>query len=98
MAQKSHGSQQGARKTLRRDRKETTTVNDRLKDFEEGDSAVVDIDSSVQSSRPHVKFQGKTGKVKGKRGNSYEVEVSDGDMSKTLFLHPAHMQRTGDED
>ncbi|WP_414838233.1 50S ribosomal protein L21e [Candidatus Nanosalina sp. VS9-1] len=92
MAQKSQGSQQGARKTLKRDRRQTTTVNDKLKEFEEGEKALVKVDSSVQESRPHMRFHGRTGEVVGKRGQSYEVEIKDGGKTKTLFLHPAHLQ------
>jgi large subunit ribosomal protein L21e len=97
MAQKSQGSQQGARKTLKRDRRATTTVNDKLKTFEEGEKALVKVDSSVQESRPHMRYHGRTGEVTGKRGNSYEVVVSDGGEEKTLYLHPAHMRKTEEE-
>ncbi len=93
MAQKSQGSQQGARKTLKRDRRATTTVNDRLKDFEEGEKALVKVDSSVQEARPHMRFHGKTVDVVGMRGQKYEVEFKDGKKTKTLFLHPAHLQK-----
>lgn len=92
MAQKSQGSQQGSRKTLKRDRRQTTTVNDKLKEFEEGEQALVKVDSTVQDSRPHMRFHGRTAEIMGKRGQSYEVQVEDGGQTKTLFLRPAHLQ------
>ena len=93
MAQKSQGSQQGSRKTLKRDRRQTTTVNDKLKEFEEGEKALVKVDSTVQDSRPHMRFHGKTAEITGKRGQSYEAEIEDGGQTKTLYLHPAHLQK-----
>jgi len=93
MAQKSQGSQQGARKKLKRDRRETTTVNDLLKEFEVGEKALVKVDSSVQEARPHMRFYGNTGEVVGMRGQCYEVEFDDGGKSKKIFVHPAHLQK-----
>lgn len=93
MAQKSQGSQQGARKKLKRDRRETTTVNDMLEEFEEGEKALVKVDSSVQEARPHMRFYGKTVEVTGMRGQSYEVKFRDGKKEKTLYVHPAHLQK-----
>jgi large subunit ribosomal protein L21e len=96
MAQKSQGSQQGARKTLKRDRRETTTVNDKLKEFEEGEKALIKVDSSVQEGRPHMRFHGVSADVIGKRGDAYEVEFKDGGKKKTLQVNPAHLQKLED--
>lgn len=93
MAQKSQGSQQGARKTLKRDRRERTTVNDKLKEFEEGEKALINVDSSVQEGRPHMRFHGKTADVTGMRGDAYEVEFKDGGETKTIQINAAHLQK-----
>ncbi|MBY6286985.1 50S ribosomal protein L21e [Nanohaloarchaea archaeon] len=91
MAQKSQGSQQGARKKLKKDSREKTTVNDRLQSFEEGDKALIHVDSSVQEGRPHMRFHGKTAEVTGQRGDAYIVEFDEGDETKTLQIDPAHL-------
>jgi ribosomal protein L21E len=96
MAQKSQGSQQGARKTLKRDRRERTTVNDKLKEFEEGEKALINVDSSVQEGRPHMRFHGKAVDVEGKRGDAYVVRFDDGGEEKTLQINPAHLQELED--
>lgn len=96
MAQKSQGSQQGARKTLKRDRRENTTVNEKLKSFEEGEKALIKVDSSVQEGRPHMRFHGRSVDVLGMRGDAYEVEFKDGGETKTLQLNPAHLQKMED--
>ena len=93
MAQKSQGSQQGARKTLKRDRREKTTVNDKLKEFEEGEKALIKVDSSVQEGRPHMRFHGKAADVLGKKGKAYEVEFKDGGQKKTIQINPAHLKK-----
>ena len=96
MAQKSQGSQQGARQTLKRDRREKTTVNDRLQSFEEGEKALIHVDSSVQEGRPHMRFHGKTAEVTGKRGDAYIVEFDEGGQKKTLQIDPAHLNAIED--
>lgn len=92
MAQKSHGSQQGARSILSGDHRNKTTVNEHLKEFEEGENAVIKIDPSIQDARPHVRFHGKTATVTGERGKAFEVEIKDGGKTKQLQVHPAHLQ------
>ena len=96
MAQKSQGSQQGARNTLRRDRREKTTVNEKLKSFEEGEKALIKVDSSVQEGRPHMRFHGKTADVLGKRGDAYEVEFKDGGETKIIQINAAHLQKVNE--
>lgn len=93
MAQKSHGAQQGARKTLSRDPDETTTINDRLKTFEEGEKALIKIDSSETEGRVHTRFHGKTVEVTGERGDAYRVEFDDGGKTKTLYIKPVHLKK-----
>lgn len=92
MAEKSRGSLHGSRKKLSRSGS-ATTVNEYLKEFSEGETALVKIEPSAQEGRPHIRFHGKTVEVKGKRGDSYEVEFKDGKKSKTLFLPPVHLQK-----
>ena len=41
---------------------------------------------------PHRRFHGKTGTVKGPRGNCYEVNVRDGRKMKTLFVGREHLR------
>ncbi len=92
MAQKSQGSQQGARDKLSSGPRDKPTVNEYLKEFEEGEKVLIKIDSSVQEGRPHVRFHGKTAEVQGMQGDSYEVKFDDGNVEKTLFIPPIHLQ------
>lgn len=92
MAQKSQGSQQGARDKLSSGPRDKTTVNEYLKEFEEGEKVLIKIDPSVQEGRPHTRFHGKTVEVTGMQGDSYEVKFDDGNVEKTLFIPPVHLQ------
>jgi large subunit ribosomal protein L21e len=96
MAQKSHGSLQGGRQTLQGDHRNKTTVNEHLKEFEEGEKAVIKIDPSTTQGRPHIRFHGRTVTVKGKRGSAFDVEFKDGGKTKQLQIHPVHLQETGE--
>jgi len=66
-----------------------------VQEFEEGAKVHVKIDPSVPEGRPHPKFQGRTGKVVGEQGRAFEVEVDDGDSTKTLFVRPQHLAEQG---
>ncbi|MFB6099664.1 MAG: 50S ribosomal protein L21e [Candidatus Nanohalobium sp.] len=93
MAQKSQGPQQGARDKLSSGPRDKTTVNEYLKEFEEGEKVLIKIDPSVQEGRPHVRFHGKTVEVTGMQGDSYEVKFDDGNVEKTLYIPPVHLKR-----
>lgn len=92
MAEKSRGSQHGARNKLSSGPREKNTVNDYTKEFEEGEKARIQINASVPEGRPHQRFHGKTVTVTGKRGDAFQVEFTDGDIEKTLFIKPVHLE------
>jgi large subunit ribosomal protein L21e len=93
MAEKSRGSQHGARNKLSSNAREKVTVNEQIKDFEEGEKARIEINASVTDGRPHQRFHGRTVNVTGEQGDAYEVEFMDGGVSKTLYLKPVHLQK-----
>jgi ribosomal protein L21E len=96
MAQKSSGSAHGTRHKFARNSDDTTTVNDHMKEFEEGEQVLIKYNASVQSGRSHQRFYGDTAEVVGYRGDAVKLEVSDGNKTKTLFLKPVHLERTGE--
>jgi large subunit ribosomal protein L21e len=93
MAQKSSGSQQGARDKLSKTVGDSTTVNEHLKDFDEGETARIQLNPSVTEGRVHVRYHGTNVKVTGKRGAAYEVQVKDGGKTKTLYIKPVHLEK-----
>ena len=97
MAQKSKGSRHGTRYKFAKKSGDTLTVNDQMKDIEEGEKVLIDYHPSVQKGRQHHRFHGKTATVTGFRGEAVELEVKDGGKSKHLYLKPVHVSKIGDE-
>ncbi len=64
-----------------------------LQEFEVGERVAIVIDPSVHDGMPDPKFYGRTGKVIGKQGKAYLVQVRDGRMMKTLIVAPVHLKR-----
>lgn len=92
MAQKSSGSRHGTRHKFARDSSKVT-VNDHVKEFEEGEQVRIKYNASVQEGRSHQRFYGRTAEVAGFRGDAVKLEVEDGDKTKTLFLKPVHLEK-----
>jgi len=61
--------------------------------FETGDKVYLSAEPAVQKGMYHPRFFGKAGTVCGKRGNCYQVAITDGDKDKTLLVHPVHLKR-----
>ncbi len=92
MVQKSHGSKRGTRRKLRAKK---ITITRRLQRFNVGD--IVHVDVLPTKGMPYHRFQGKTGRIVGERGNAYIVEVRDGNKPKTLITKPEHFKKGGDD-
>lgn len=60
--------------------------------FKEGDS--VSLVRELSSSKPSfpTRMQGRTGRVIGKRGNAYVIEVYDFNMKKQFIVKPVHLR------
>jgi len=65
-----------------------------LQEFKDGDRVTFIAEPAVQDGIYHLRFHGRQGTVKAKRGNCYEVETKDGGKLKTLIVHPVHLVRT----
>tara|TARA_Y100000310_G_C20600280_1_gene772646 strand:- start:716 stop:991 length:276 start_codon:yes stop_codon:yes gene_type:complete len=61
--------------------------------FDDGESVAIVRELAVQSPGFPKRMQGRTGKVVGKRGRSYVVEVKDFNMLKTYIIKPVHLKR-----
>jgi large subunit ribosomal protein L21e len=62
--------------------------------FEVGEKASVNLDPSIHKGQPHIRFQGKTGTVKGMQGKAYLLDIRDGDMMKEIIVRPEHLRKT----
>ena len=64
-----------------------------LQSFKEGDNVQLVAESSNQKGLFPLRFYGKRGTVKAKRGLSYEVEITDQTKKKIFLVHPTHLKR-----
>ncbi len=95
MPKMSHGKKANTRKLLtkKKSEKSKNLVSKMLQKFEEGESVFIDLEPSVESGMPFRRFNGLQGKVVGKQGRCYLVEVKCGNKIKTVLAGPAHMKR-----
>jgi large subunit ribosomal protein L21e len=87
---KAKGKRAKQRDTLKR--KCIPTVNTMLAELSKGQTVQITINSRIHAGMPFRRFQGKTGRISGKRGESYLVDVMDGNKLKQVIVHPAHLR------
>ena len=63
-----------------------------FQELKQGDSVAVVREASVGSNFPK-RLQGRTGKVKGKRGNAYFVTIKDQNKEKEFIIKPIHLRK-----
>ena len=90
MVVKSHGAKRRTREKFRK--RGRVTVNKLMGNFDIGQRIVIDIESSSLSGMPFRRFQGISGKVVGRRGRAYLVEIKDGNKIKKVIANPEHLK------
>ena len=90
MVVKSHGKHRRTREKLRKTRR--ITVNQYFRKFDIGDVVAIRIESASARSMPHRRFQGITGKITGKKGRAYLVQIKDSGKLKTVIATPEHLK------
>jgi large subunit ribosomal protein L21e len=60
--------------------------------FKEDDMVAVTREVSLRASFPE-RLQGRTGKVKGKRGRAYIVKIKDQKKEKEFLIEPSHLKK-----
>jgi large subunit ribosomal protein L21e len=95
LVKRSKGIRSKSRKTLRKKPRERGihSIARALQKFEEGESVSIVIDPSIHKGMPNIRFQGHTGKVIGKQGESYLIGINDGNKHKTLIIRSEHLKR-----
>ena len=94
MPVRSKGLRSKTRHQLRKDSRNRGELppNRVLADFPIGSRVAVKMEPSQQKGMVHIRFQGQTGTVSGKRGNAFVVDVLHGNKPKTLVLRAEHLK------
>jgi len=64
-----------------------------MKEFKIDEKVIIKQDPSSQKGMPHPRFLGKPGRIIGKRGQSYIVNISVGNSQKEVIARPEHLKR-----
>jgi large subunit ribosomal protein L21e len=93
--QRTKGIRKASRNKLRKRPREKgmPPITRILRSFKIGDKVSIKIEPSVHKGMPHHRYQGITGKVVGKRGDAYEVEIKDLNKTKLIISRPVHLAR-----
>lgn len=90
MVVKSHGARKGTRGKFRKVSR--TTVNMFMRNFEINQKVALITDSASHKGMPFRRFHGLTGKIIGKRGNAYLIEIKDSNKKKMVIVNPEHLR------
>jgi large subunit ribosomal protein L21e len=92
MTKKSKGFRARTRQKLTQKPAYRPAITKFLQEFRKNQRVVIVLEPSSQKGMPHPRFKGKIGKVIGKRGKSYIVEILDGNKVKKLIARPEHLK------
>ncbi len=68
------------------------SLSNYFQSFNAGDRVSLCAEPAVQKGMYHPRFMGKSGVIKSKRGNCYEVTINDGGKEKMIIVHPVHLK------
>jgi large subunit ribosomal protein L21e len=92
MTKKSRGFRSGTRRKLMQKTAVRPAITKFLQEFRKNQKVVILPEPSSSAGMPHSRFKGKSGEIIGKRGNSYIVEILDGNKVKKLISKPEHLK------
>lgn len=92
MVKKSKGPRVRTRKKLTQKPGYRPPITKFIQEFKENQRVVILPEPSSHSGMPHPRFKGKIGRVIGRRGKGYIVEIIDGNKVKKLIARPEHLK------
>jgi len=67
-----------------------------LQELDIGERVQLTAEPAVQKGMYFPRFHGKVGIVQGKKGNCYEIKITDLGKDKVLIVHPLHLKKLND--
>lgn len=68
------------------------TVSEQIKTFEIGAKVIISP-RSTSRGQPHLRYNGRHGKIVKKQGKCYIVEIKDGGKKKQPVVSPIHLKK-----
>lgn len=93
MTKKIGGLRRKSRHKLKKNIREKGKISIRnfFRVFEIGDQVRLSAEPAIQKGLYPLRFYGKHGIIKGKKGRCYEILIKDQDKKKMLIVHPVHL-------
>lgn len=63
-----------------------------LSKYAVGDKVIIKPEPAYQKGICHLRFYGKKGIIKAKKGNCYLVQIKDQNKPKEVIVHPVHLK------
>lgn len=74
-------------------RKGKISISNYFQNFNAGDRVCLSVEPAHHGGMYHLRFMGKIGIVKARRGRCFEIAINDRGKEKTLIAHPIHLKR-----
>jgi large subunit ribosomal protein L21e len=95
VVRKSRGFRRGTRKKLKQKPGRKPAITRFIQRFKVGQRVVIELEPSSPRGMPHPRFKGKVGRVVGRRGKSYILEIRNGKKVKRVISAPEHLKAIG---
>ncbi|MCX8163077.1 MAG: 50S ribosomal protein L21e [Candidatus Micrarchaeota archaeon] len=63
-----------------------------VKKYEIGQKVAIVPHPRYPAGMPHPKYKGRVGKIIGKKGKAYEIEIKDGEKNKIIIANCEHIK------
>jgi large subunit ribosomal protein L21e len=64
-----------------------------FKEYKKGDKVILKAESAIQKGLYFPRYHGKSGIVKSRKGDCYEILIKDGKLEKNITVHPIHLKQ-----
>ena len=95
MAKRTGGARRKTRGKLSKDvrTKGKVSLKRYFQEFKDGDKVYLVAEPAIQKGMYFRRFHGKAGKIVGKQGSNYYIQIKDGNKTKKVLSHPIHLKK-----
>jgi large subunit ribosomal protein L21e len=86
------GMRAGTRRKLAREKRKKFKAEPFLQDFKPGQRVVIRQDPSSHGGMPHVRYKGRVGVVRARRGSAYVLGLRVGKKEREIIARPEHLK------